>query len=926
VAWGDNSAGQLNIPTGLANVVAVSAGGYHNLALKGDGTVVAWGNSSSGGTTVPSGLEHVIAIAAGDTFDIALKSDGTLVAWGDNSAGQLNIPTGLANVIAITAGGSYGLALTNNSTLVSGFGINPTGQLSIPAGLYTVKSIASGSFNSLALKSDGTLVAWGATNGTDSGQNNIPPGLDNAVAAAAGYHHSLALTSDGTIVGWGSNVFGQTSIPAGLNNVKLLASGLYQGEALKSDGTVVAWGLNSVGQTNVPAGLANIRAIASGSQHMLALKADGTVVGWGDNRLTAITPPADLSHVIAIAAGGVHSLALKSDGTVVAWGINRNGQLDVPAGLNNVVAIGAAAETSVALKADGTVVAWGGGLPGISTVPAGLGNVTAIATGPNSTLVLYGAGEIDGTPPTTSVTTDPTTANGTNGWFTSNVTINFSADDAAGSGVQSITYSATGAQPLAATTVNGASASLVITTGGITTISYNARDAAGNVEAVRTLSIKLDKTAPSITTSARKANGTTYTAGTWTNQAVTVSFSCADTTSGIAGACPAAVTISAEGTTPSVSGSVSDQAGNSTSVSFGPILIDKTAPIVTATPDRAPDSNGWYNAPIAISFSGFDSANGSGNVTCDPAQTYSGPDSASASVSGTCTDAAGNRGSATTSFKYDATPSTVTAAASTQPNANGWYNGDVSVVFSCADALSGVASCPTDQTLSTEGAAVSSSAQSASDLAGNTSAPSNVVTVKLDRTAPVVSVTGVTNGASYPLGSAPAAACSTTDALSGVATAATLSITGGNAAGTGSFTATCAGATDKAGNTASASVNYTVAYRWSGFFQPVDNLPTINTVKAGSAIPVKFSLDGNYGLNIIAADYPMVQAVSCSTGAPTSEIEQTVTAGASSLNYDAATGQYNYVWKTDKAWAGSCRLFTIRLTDGTDHSALFQLR
>jgi hypothetical protein len=66
--------------------------------------------------------------------------------------------------------------------------------------------------------------------------------------------------------------------------------------------------------------------------------------------------------------------------------------------------------------------------------------------------------------------------------------------------------------------------------------------------------------------------------------------------------------------------------------------------------------------------------------------------------------------------------------------------------------------------------------------------------------------------------------------------------------------------------------------------------------------------------------------MSCSSGAPTDEIEQTVTAGASSLNYDAASGQYNYVWKTDKAWAGSCRQLIVRLVDGTDHVALFQFR
>jgi hypothetical protein len=201
-----------------------------------------------------------------------------------------------------------------------------------------------------------------------------------------------------------------------------------------------------------------------------------------------------------------------------------------------------------------------------------------------------------------------------------------------------------------------------------------------------------------------------------------------------------------------------------------------------------------------------------------------------------------------------------------------------------------------------------------------------VVTVQIDKTAPVVTVTGVSNGASYTLGSVPTAGCSTTDALSGVATQATLSVTGGNADGTGSFTATCGGATDNAGNNGSASATYTVAYNWTGFFQPVDNLPVVNTVNAGQAIPVKFSLGGNYGLNIFAPGYPASQQVSCggSGGSSTSPIEETVTAGNSSLQYDPGTQRYIYVWKTDKAWAGTCRQLLVKLIDGTEHIALFQ--
>jgi hypothetical protein len=77
-------------------------------------------------------------------------------------------------------------------------------------------------------------------------------------------------------------------------------------------------------------------------------------------------------------------------------------------------------------------------------------------------------------------------------------------------------------------------------------------------------------------------------------------------------------------------------------------------------------------------------------------------------------------------------------------------------------------------------------------------------------------------------------------------------------------------------------------------------------------------------LNIFAAGYPASQTVACSSSAPLDAVEQTVTAGASGLTYDAATDTYTYVWKTDKSWAGTCRQLTVRLSDGTDHIAQFK--
>ena len=107
----------------------------------------------------------------------------------------------------------------------------------------------------------------------------------------------------------------------------------------------------------------------------------------------------------------------------------------------------------------------------------------------------------------------------------------------------------------------------------------------------------------------------------------------------------------------------------------------------------------------------------------------------------------------------------------------------MTIHYTCTDTLSGVVACPIDQGLSSEGTAVDSLALFSRDVADNVSDPSNVVTVKIDKTSPSVLVTGVTNGAVYDFGSVPTATCSTSDALAGVATQATVSISGGNGDG-----------------------------------------------------------------------------------------------------------------------------------------------
>lgn len=112
-SWGQESHGQLGngttkhnlLPTkvkGLENVTVIAAGfSLHNLAVKKDGTVWAWGRNTQGrlglGTNtmenmVPAkvvGLTDVIAISSGYHHVLALKKDGTVWSWGLNESGQI---------------------------------------------------------------------------------------------------------------------------------------------------------------------------------------------------------------------------------------------------------------------------------------------------------------------------------------------------------------------------------------------------------------------------------------------------------------------------------------------------------------------------------------------------------------------------------------------------------------------------------------------------------------------------------------------------------------------------------------------------------------------------------------------------------------------------------------------------------------------
>ncbi len=136
------------------------------------------------------------------------------------------------------------------------------------------------------------------------------------------------------------------------------------------------------------------------------------------------------------------------------------------------------------------------------------------------------------------------------------------------------------------------------------------------------------------------------------------------------------------------------------------------------------------------------------------------------------------------------------------------------------------------------------------------------------------------------------------------------------------ITATFAGDRTYLGATATGSL---VVAPFTGFFSPVDNAPIVNEAKAGSTIPVKFTLGGNRGLAIFASGYPKATRTACVAGDPVAPVEET-TSSASGLTYDASADQYKYTWKTPKSYAGSCYRLEVTFTDGTAFVAQFRFK
>lgn len=448
---------------------------------------------------------------------------------------------------------------------------------------------------------------------------------------------------------------------------------------------------------------------------------------------------------------------------------------------------------------------------------------------------------------------------------------------------------------------------------GTTTVTWTVTDAAGNTATDTQLVTVSDQTGPVITPTG--SNPLTVECHTsFTDPGASASDACD-------GARPVSssndVNVDVPGTY-TVTYTATDTKGNPSTATRTVNVVDTTAPVISLNGASAMtvECHTSFTDPGASASDSCDTSvpvTASGNVDVNVPDTYT--------ITYNAADDSGNAAAPVTR--------TVTVVDTTKPVIT--LNGNAVVTVECqtsyTDAGASAAdSCDASVPVVTSGSvnvnvpSTYTITYTATDDSGNTQTATRTVNV-VDTTLPTITVLGA-NPATVIQGDPYTDAGATADdSCAGGLTVTTTGTVNTGVIGTYTLTYT---ATDPSGNTATATRTVNVIYRFTGFFSPIGNLPTLNSVNAGRTLPIKFSLNGDQGLGIMAAGFPASQQVTCNSSAPISELEGTETSGGSTLTY--GSGQYHYNWKTEGSWAGTCRLLNVKLIDGTEHTALFKFK
>jgi parallel beta-helix repeat protein len=523
--------------------------------------------------------------------------------------------------------GGGGIAVSFGSPLIQGNYITNNGQTSgysggVGGGGIAVVGAASAqilnntvSNNSWYSSSGGGITLFAA--GTPTIQNNI---VSNNSAYSQGGGFYIVNQSDAAIVqnlitantaGTGGGVYWM--VPSGTRGPYLINNTIYANPSSQGSG-IFADGFDSQAQI-----VNNIIVAATGQTAVMCGSFDSTVPVFHTN---------DVFSSSGVPYGGLCASQTGLNGDISADPLfvspdagNFHLQRGSPA-----IDAGTAGGTPQT-DFDGVTRPLDGNGDGVSVIDMGI----------------YEAPVLDLTPPVTVATANP--APGSAGWNTTDVSVTLNAtDNAGGSGVQNIRYWLSGAQT-SSVVVSANPPTVSVTAEGTTTVSYAAVDVAGNQESTKTLTIKIDKTAPITTAAATPSAG----AAGWNTSDVTVTLNSTDSGSGsgvqdirywLSGAqmsnvvvscnpvpCnPVTFAITAEGVT-TVNYAAIDAAGNLESTKSLTIKIDKTAPVTLSVATPAPGTSGWNSSAVTVNLSATDNANGSGvqNIQYSLAGAQTGP-------------------------------------------------------------------------------------------------------------------------------------------------------------------------------------------------------------------------------------------------------------------------------------------------------------
>jgi hypothetical protein len=283
--------GVSNVPPGLNNVAAAAygCGAQHALVIREDGTVFDWGVQSpsvftNNGylppntpiaallTNIPIGATNIVSATAGAFHCLALRSDGTVLAWGYNNGGTTNIPAEATNIVAISTGWFHNLALRDDGQLIQWGGTNIAALGSVPAAATNIVAFACGGEFSLALRADGQLFAWGDNT---YGQCNLPVWATNIVALAGTSFDGMALMG-----------YGPPRISAPILNRSVLAGGkvYFRASAVGVWPLSYQWQLNGTninGATNQLLVITNAQTTQTGTYAVVVTNTSGSAASPG---------------------------------------------------------------------------------------------------------------------------------------------------------------------------------------------------------------------------------------------------------------------------------------------------------------------------------------------------------------------------------------------------------------------------------------------------------------------------------------------------------------------------------------------------------------------------------------------------------------------------------------------------------------------